>query len=602
MTIFTLWLAACFKTPAPTEAPSPTPAVEVPAAVVDDAPERSTGCRADVAPVRGTGGMVASAHPESSRIGAEVLRAGGSAADAAVAMAVALTLVEPQSSGLGGGAFLLHYDGETGGLQAWDGRETAPRAATPDLFHGDDGPRPWPEVVPGGLSVGTPGLVRMLEAVHGEHGELPWAQLWTPTATLADTGFTVTPRMSRSIAMIESTPMRSLSRDPAAAAYFLPDGEPLAAGTELRNPTLADTVRAIAEGGADAFYTGPIAEAIVASVQSAEPNPGRLSLADLAAYRPVKREALCMPYGERQLCGHPPPTSGGTTVLQILGLLNGEAAGPAGDPADVHRFVEATRLAWADRGRYLGDPDAVGVPAEALVSEAYLQSRRPLIGPERQPTVEPGELAVPAAPAGPLCPEGDDTSHLVAIDAAGNVVSMTSSVEMAFGSGRFVEGFLLNNQLTDFDFAPTRDDGSPRPNAVAACKRPRSSMAPILVLDADGEVEVAVGSPGGSRIISYVARVLHHVLDQGLDMQAAISRPNVVARSDNVELEEGCGIPRWTDAQVRGLTERGHEVTRRDLNSGLQGIQRIDGGWLGGVDPRREGQVIALQPIDGGDD
>ena len=593
MTPWLLLVVACFKAPLPTAPPAPPSAA--PVAVTDIAPERATGCRDDVAPVVGTGGMVASAHPEASRIGAEVLAAGGTAADAAIAMAVALTLVEPQSSGLGGGAFLLHYDADTKQISAWDGRETAPRAATPELFYDETGPRPWPEVVPGGLSVGTPGLVRLLEAVHQEHGQLDWSRLWTPTAELAEAGFVVTPRMSRSIAMIEGMPLASLSRDDAAAAYFLPGGEPLSAGTRLQNPALAATARRIATEGADAFYTGPIAEAIVRSVQGADPNPGLLTLADLAAYRPSRREALCMPYGERQICGHPPPTSGGTTVLQILGLLDGGAAA-AGDPAEVHRFVEATRLAWADRDRYLGDPAAVGVPAEALVSPSYLAPRRPLIGAARAETVAAGVLEVPAAPGGALCPEGEDTSHLVAIDASGNVVTMTSSIEMAFGSGRFVEGFLLNNQLTDFDFSPTRDDGTARANAVAACKRPRSSMAPILVLDDAGQVELAVGSPGGSRIISYVARVLHHVLDQGLDIQQAISRPNVVARSTEVELEEGCGTPAWTPEQVQGLESLGHPVLRRDLNSGLQGIQRQGDHWVGGVDPRREGQVIAVPP------
>ena len=586
-----LVLTACVRTPEPIEVATPAP-VEAPD---DPPPERATGCRTDVAPVRGSAGMVASAHPEASRIGAAVLADGGSAVDAATAMAVALTLVEPQSSGLGGGAFLLHYDADTGDIEAWDGRETAPSAATPELFHDATGPRPWPQVVPGGLSVGTPGLVRLLEAVHTEHGVLPWERLWVPTAELAEQGFMVTPRMSRSIAMIEGMPLKSLSRDPTAAAYFLPGGTPLDQGRLLRNPALAQTVRAVATDGADAFYEGAIAEAIVAAVQAHTTNPGLLSTDDLARYRPVKREPVCMPYGDRQVCGHPPPTSGGVTVQQILALQHTESPSPVGDPADLHRFVEATRLAWADRGHYLGDPDAVGVPTEALIDAAYLAERATGIGPTRTAAFTPGQLDVPAAPAEALCPEGADTSHLVVVDADGNVVTMTSSVEMAFGSGVMVGGFLLNNQLTDFDFTATRDDGSPRPNAAAACKRPRSSMAPILVLDAQGEVELAVGSPGGSRIISYVARVLHEVLDQGLDIQQAIARPNLVARTDEVEVEVGCGEPRWSAEQVQGLEALGHTVKRTDLNSGLQGIQRVDGGWVGGVDPRREGQVIAVE-------
>jgi gamma-glutamyltranspeptidase/glutathione hydrolase len=337
-----------------------------------------------------------------------------------------------------------------------------------------------------------------------------------------------------------------------------------------------------------------VAQRIAEAVQQASDNPGRLTEADLAAYRPVKRDPLCMPYGEHTVCGHPPPTSGGVTVLQILGLLNGRAEEGPDDVDDLHRFVAATRLAWADRAAYLGDPDAVGVPADALIDADYLAQRRTLLGEERASAVSAGVLSVPAAPSGPLCPEGADTSHMVAIDADGNVVTMTSSIEMAFGSGVMVGGFLLNNQLTDFDFAPLDGVGRPRPNAVAACKRPRSSMAPVLVLDEEGRVELAVGSPGGSRIISYVARVLHQVLDQGLDVQTAIARPNLVARADEVELEVGCGEPAWSRQVVEGLQAKGHPVVRTDLNSGIQGIQRVDGGWLGGVDPRREGQVIAV--------
>lgn len=592
MSTLLLLLLACVRSPEPVEAPSP------PVVVDDPPPERATGCRTDVEGVRGDAGMVASAHPEASRIGAAVLADGGSATDAAVAMAVALTLVEPQSSGLGGGAFLLHYDAATGQIEAWDGRETAPAAATPELFHDATGPRPWPDVVPGGLSVGTPGLVRLLEAVHTEHGTLPWGRLWTPTADLATEGFPVSPRMARSIAMIEGMPLRSLSRDPTSAAYFLPGGAPLAAGTLLRNPELAATVQAIADGGADAFYEGPLAARIVQTVQGDATNPGRLTEADLARYRPVKRQPVCMPYGERTLCGHPPPTSGGVTVLQILALLDEaspETVPAAGDPADLHRFVESTRMAWADRGHYLGDPDAVAVPTEALVDRAYLRERAAALAATRAEAYAPGALAVEATPAGDLCAEGADTSHLVAVDAAGNVVTMTSSVEMAFGSGVMVGGFLLNNQLTDFDFTATRDDGSPRPNAVAACKRPRSSMAPLLVLDDAGRVELALGSPGGSRIISYVARVLHEVLDQGLDLQTAIARPNLVARDRDVEMEIGCGEPAWSPDQVQALEGFGHTVRRTDLNSGIQGIQRQGDGWLGGVDPRREGQVIAVR-------
>ncbi len=568
-----LLLALACRKPAPPDAPMQ--------------PEAATGCRAELEAVPSDGAMVVSAHPEASRIGAEVLAAGGSAADAAAAVAVALTLVEPQSSGLGGGAFLLHYDAETKRVSAWDGRETAPAAATPALFHGAAGPRPWHEVVPGGLSVGTPGLVRLLEAVHAEHGALEWARLLEPTAALAERGFTVTPRTATSIRQMEQMPMDSLRRSPSARAYFYPDGAPLDAGSTLKNPELAATVRAIAEGGAAAFYTGPIAEHIVAAVREASVNPGRLSLEDLASYRAVEREPVCLETRGRTVCGHPPPTSGGTTVLQILGLLEplpleGLEPGSAGS---LHLFAEAARLAWADRDRYLADPDFEPVPVEALVAPGYLADRAAALSIDaRLEAVEAGALPLPEAPVPPACPEGEDTTHLVVVDHAGDVVTLTSSIEMAWGSGLMVDGFLLNNQLTDF---------SGGVNGVAACKRPRSSMAPILVLDADGEVEIAIGSPGGSRIIQYTARALVHVLDQGLDVQQAISRPNVV-QAGSLEIEDDCGTPAIEPATIAALEALGHSVKSTSLNSGLHGIQRSGEGWLGGVDPRREGVAIAV--------
>lgn len=591
-----LWLA-CVRSPSPAPEPLPHAAAPTPAAVEEPPPpERSTGCRTDVTPTTSAGGLVVSAHPEATRIGAELLRAGGGATDAAIGMAVALTLVEPQSSGLGGGAFLLHYDASTQEIQAWDGRETAPREATPELFMGEDGPRPWPAVVPGGLSVGVPGLVRLMERVHQAHGRLPWADLWQPTTELAETGFRVSPRMSRSIAFIGTTPMDTLSFHEPARQYFLPEGKPLEAGSLLRNPELAETTRRIGQEGADALYTGELAQRIVQAVGSAFPNPGSLGLEDLAGYEPVQREPLCAPYGEHQLCGHPPPTSGGSTVLQILGILEPLPHTTPGDATELHHFAEATRLAWADRALLLGDPAAVGVPLQAMLAPDYLERRSERIGDTRQPEVEPGDLPVPSHSQASLCPEGEDTTHLVAVDARGNVVSMTSSIEMAFGSGLFVGGFLLNNQLTDFALDPRDEAGQLRANAPAACKRPRSSMAPMIVLDEQGEVELALGSPGGSRIISYVARVLHEVLEHEMPLQQAISRPNVVGHGPAIELEEGCGEPAWTAADAAALEALGHPVKRRDLNSGLHGIQRVEQGWQSGVDPRREGEAMAVPP------
>lgn len=573
---------------------------------VEVQPEGSTGCR-EVAPVRTTGAMVVSAHPEASRIGADILRAGGSAADAATAMAIALTLVEPQSSGIGGGAFLLHHDAETGTLTAWDGRETAPKAADPALFMGEAGPRPWPEVVPGGLSVGTPGLLRMLEALTAEHGALPWADLVRPTVALAETGFTVTPRMAKSVCQWEGpdgTPgcagvgglpaflkgIDPLRKNPASFAYFYPDGVAVAAGDTLRNPGLASVLSAVETGGADAFYTGPVADRIVQAVAQAERNPGLLTTADLAAYTAVKREPVCLDYRGHRVCGHPPPTSGGTTVLEILGLLESRdlsALDPDG-PELAHLFTEAARLAWADRDRYLGDPSFVPVPVDAMLDDAYLAQRATLLTDARAAEVTPGDLPTPALAEAGACPEGADTTHLVVVDASGDVVSMTSSIENAWGSGTMVDGFLLNNQLTDFE----REPGLA--NSPAACKRPRSSMAPVIVYAPDGSVELALGSPGGSRIIQYVARTLVSVLDHGMDAQAAIARPNL-ASGGRLELEDDCGAPAWSDATVSALEALGHPVGRGPLNSGLHAIHRTADGWIGAVDPRREGLAIAVE-------
>lgn len=587
MSVQLILTALACRHPTPQPPPPPQP-------VIDAQPEAATGCRTDITAQQSEAAMVVSAHPEASRIGAEILRAGGTAVDAAAAVAVALTLVEPQSSGIGGGAFLLHYDAQTRQITAWDGRETAPAAATPDLFMADGTERPWPEVVPGGLSVGTPGLLRVLEAVHAEAGALPWAELFTPTIALARDGFEVTPRMARSIRQWENA-MDPLRRHPGSLAYFYPGGQPLQAGDRRDNPALADTLATIAQGGADAFYTGPIAEHVVEAVQQATRNPGRLSLDDLQRYTPVRREAVCLDYRGHAVCGHPPPTSGGTTVLSILGLL--ERFDPAqlqpGSAGSAHLFAEAVRLAWADRDQYLADPAFVDVPVEALLSDTYLAERSAGLQPgQRLSSVEPGVLQVQPRDA-PACPEGSDTTHLVVVDAAGNAVSMTSSIENAWGSGIWVDGFLLNNQLTDFSRTPERH-GEPIANAVQACKRPRSSMSPTLVLDADGQLSLLVGSPGGSRIIQYTARVLLDVLDHGLSVQEAIARPNLAQTGRGLELEDDCGQPAWSDATVAELQALGHDVVRGSLNSGLHGIQRIDGGWVSGVDPRREGAAIAV--------
>jgi gamma-glutamyltranspeptidase/glutathione hydrolase len=535
-------------------------------------------------PAKAARQMVAAANPLAAEAGREILRAGGSAIDAAIATALVLNLVEPQSSGIGGGAFLLHYDGQTSDVAAYDGRETAPAAATPELFLRPDGePMDFWEAVVGGRSVGVPGLVRLFELAHRAHGRLPWAMLFEPAIRLAQDGFAVSPRLHSLIAED-----KYLKTDPAAAAYFHDaDGAPLAAGTTLRNPAFAETLRRIARHGAEAFYTGPIAEAMVAAVRGAAANPGAMSMADLAGYQAKQRPVLCGPYRTWRVCGMPPPTSGGVAVLQILGSLQGfDLPALAPESAEAwHLIAEASRLAFADRNQFLADADFVPVPLDDLLDPAYLARRGSLIVPEASlGTAEPGlplqNGAMPVQQAPP------STSHLVVADAAGNAVSMTASIESAFGARLMAAGFLLNNELTDFSFRPEAD-GRPVANRVQAGKRPRSSMAPTMVLDREGRLVLAVGSPGGSRIIGYVVKAVIGALDWGLDMQAAIDLPNVVNRNGATDVEEGAPA-----ALEEGLAARGHEVKVGPLNSGLHGIAVTAAGLEGGADPRREG--IAL--------
>ena len=529
--------------------------------------------------------MVAAANPLAAQAGLEILRAGGSAVDAAIAASLVLNLVEPQSSGIGGGAFLLHYDGRSGDIAAYDGRETAPAAATPQLFLRPDGePMDFWEAVVGGRSVGVPGLVRMFELAHAAHGRLPWARLFAPAIRLAEEGFAVSPRLHALIAGDDY-----LMTDPAAAAYFHdPSGAPLAVGTRLHNPAFAETLRLLARDGADAFYTGPVAEAIVAAVHGAARNPGQLSLADLAGYTAKKRAPVCAPYRTWRVCGMPPPTSGGVAVLQILGILEGfDLPALAPDSAAAwHLIAEASRLAFADRNRFLADADFEPVPVGDLLDPAYLARRRALISPdaslgEAQPGLPTQNGAMPVQHAPP------STSHLSVVDADGNAVSMTASIESAFGARLMAAGFMLNNELTDFSFRPEAD-GRPVANRVAPGKRPRSSMSPTLVLDARGKLALAVGSPGGSRIIGYVVKSLVAALDWGLDIQAAIDLPNVVNRNGATDVEEG----EASSALAAGLAALGHEVTVRPLTSGLHGIAVAADGLTGGADPRREGVAL----------
>jgi gamma-glutamyltranspeptidase len=530
--------------------------------------------------------MLASANPLATQAGYDVLRKGGSAVDAAIATQLVLTLVEPQSSGLGGGAFIMVYQAAEDTLRAYDGRDAAPAAARPDRFMRNGKPMPIREAINSGLSVGTPGLLRVMELAHQRHGKLPWAELFQPAIDLAERGFPVSPRLHALLAKNKDLPKQK-----AAAAYFLDnDGKPWPVGHVLKNPQLAEVLRIVARQGADAFYRGEIARDIVAAVRGHDV-PGDLTEADLAGYQAKEREPLCGVYRAYRLCGMPPPSSGTLAVLQMLGVLQHypmQRHGP-GSVQAVHYFSEAGRLAFADRDFYVGDPDFVSVPTQALLDPAYLKARAALIDPKRSMgTAEPGD------PTGELAALGKDdaldlpsTSHIVAVDAEGNALSMTTTIESEFGSKIFVRGFLLNNQLTDFSRSPEDEAGRPVANRVEGGKRPRSSMAPMVVFR-DGKPYMVVGSPGGSAIINYVAKTLVGVLDWGLDIQQAISLPNMGSRNKQTELEKGTSLA----ALVEPLRAMGHEVSLLDFPSGLQGIV-MDGKMLqGGADPRREGLVM----------
>jgi len=545
-------------------------------------PEQST--------VEGPRQMVAAANPLAAEAGMEMLRRGGTATDAAIATALVLGLVEPQSSGLGGGAFLLHYAAEAREVSAYDGRETAPAGAGEDLFLKADGePLGFWDAVVGGRSVGTPGLLRMLELAHRDHGRLPWAELFQPAIDLAEKGFAVSPRLHQLIAGDAY-----LKRYPETAAYFHDaTGNPLPVGHLLRNEAYAETLRAVAAGGADAFYKGPVAVDIATRARSVADNPGLLSYSDLAGYQAKRRDPVCLPYRQWQVCGMPPPTSGGVAVLQILKLLEpfdlaalAPTPGASPDTEAIHLVAEAGRLAFADRNRFLADSDFVEVPVAALLDPAYLAGRSALIDPAAaMGEAEPG-LASEQAQA-PAQPNPPSTSHLSVVDAEGNAVSMTASIESAFGSRLMARGFMLNNELTDFSFHPTAE-GRPVANRVEPGKRPRSSMSPTLVLDQNGRFVMAIGSPGGSRIIGYTAKAIIAALDWNLTMQHAVALPNFVNRNGATDLEEGTAI----EAAKAALEALGHEVTIREMTSGLHGIRRTATGLDGGADPRREGVVL----------
>lgn len=539
-------------------------------------------------PVAAQNHMVVASHPAAAEAGQTILRAGGSAVDAAIAVQAVLTLVEPQSSGIGGGAFLLHWNPAARELAAWDGRETAPAAARADLFLRNGSPMDFFEAAHGGRAVGVPGVVRMLEEAHRAHGKLAWAELFAPAIRLAEEGFPVSPRLAQLLGAFAG----SLRRDPGARAiYFTADGAPLAEGARLRNPALAATLRAVAEGGADALHRGPIAQDIVRSVRG-HANPGLMTADDLAGYAPHRRAAICLPYRAFTLCG-PPPPSGAAVVLQILGLLGHfELAGlePAGLDAAM-LLSEAGRLAFADRNRFMADPGFVPVPVSGLLDAAYLTARAQMLSPERAiGAPQPGNPRRfgPALASQPPQPEGG-TAHISILDSEGRAVSMTTTVESAFGAQLVVRGFFLNNQLTDFSFLPELE-GRPVANRVEGGKRPRSSMSPMLVFR-QGELEAVVGSPGGARIIGYVAQSLAAMLDWNLDPQAAAALPHVGALNGLSEVEQGTAAA----GLAAGLIARGAPVESREMNSGLNLIRVQRQGesrrLLGGTDPRREGMV-----------
>ena len=541
--------------------------------------------------------MAASANPLATEAGREILRAGGSAVDAAIAIQIVLTLVEPQSSGVGGGAFLLHWDGRK--VVAYDGRETAPMAVDEKLFLLPDGkPMAFYAAVASGKSVGTPGAVRMLEIVHKQYGKLPWARLFEPAIKLAESGFPMSERLHMHLGT-----EKYLKLDHAAAVYFYnSDGTPKAVGTPMRNPELAATLRAIA-ANPNALYAGDIPSDIVKAVRSRS-NAGQLALSDFESYQVKQREPICTDYKQWRVCGFPPPSSGGIAVAQMLGVFasrNIAVVPPVNangnlepQPDAVHLFAEAGRLAFADRGLYVADSDFVKVDVAGLLDPAYLQQRAQLITDRSMGVAKPGTpTGNRVAAAEDASPHKGATSHISVVDRFGNALSMTTTIEDIFGSRIMVRGFLLNNQLTDFSFAPAAD-GLPIANRVQPGKRPRSSMAPALVFDrSTGQLVGTVGSPGGSQIIGYVAKTLVGILDWNLDVQQAISLPNFGSRNGPTELERG----RFGPSMVEALKARGHDVREIDMASGLQGIVRVrlpNGslGWAGGADPRREGVAL----------
>ena len=557
------------------------------------------------------GFAVAAANPLATDAGYQILLAGGSAIDAAIAVQMVLTLVEPQSSGIGGGAFVLHHDGKK--VEAYDGREAAPLAATDKLFLDAQGkPLPFIDGVVSGLSVGVPGTLSVLEMAHKEHGKLPWATLMQPAIQLAEQGFKLSPHLHRGL-MAETY----LMNDPVAATYFYDaQGKPFPIGHVLKNPELAAVMRDIAKRGSQALKDGPVAEALVKKVRQHPTRPGSMTLQDLANYKAKKREPLCFDHAVQtsgktyQLCGFPPPSSGTLAIGQMLGILNNTAAGkmqleqglPSADW--LHFYTEAARLAFADRGQFVADPDFVQAPGgdwRTLWNPNYLKERSSLIGAQSMKVAQPGNPAGTKAAFAPMpAQEEYGTSHISVIDKYGNAVAMTTTIEAVFGSRNMVNsgqgrhgGFLLNNELTDFSYAPTDVQGMPIANRVEGGKRPRSSMSPTLVFEKDtGKLKMTGGSPGGAVIIHYTGKLLIGTLQWGLNTQQAINLPNFSSLNGPTILEE----KRFPESTIKALQSKGHDVRETPLPSGLQAIEVTPTGFFGGADPRREGVVMGPKP------
>lgn len=553
----------------------------------DREPEAATGFKSKPA-VTGDEYMVVAAHPYASWVGKKIINEGGSAIDAAVAIQAMLTLVEPQSSGIGGGAFILYWDNKNKQLHTYDGRETAPAGISPIAFMHGNKPMPWKEAVVGGSSVGVPGVLRALELAHKEFGTLEWQRLFLDAAAIAEDGFQVTPRLEKLVALDIHPGLHQFTN---THVYFYPGGSPIKAGFKRKNAKLARTFHGIALEGADYFYKGELAKRITKTVQNASIRPGTLSTADMANYQALKRDAICGHYKSYKICGMAPPASGGISVFQILKMLEGfnmEKLEPNGEQA-IHLFTQASKLAFADRNTYIADTEFSRLPFAALINQSYLKRRA-----EQISTDDVIRYARPGAAYSRAFLQNDgaydlpNTSHISIVDKQGNAVSMTTSIEYAFGSGLMVEGFLLNNQLTDFNFSPSKG-GYRVLNRVEPGKRPRSSMSPTMVFDENNELVLVIGSPGGSRIINYVAQTIIGVLDWDLDIQQAISMPRFTNRNDYTALERGTQL----EALAERLKARGHSKLKViDLNSGLHGVQIKNGKLIGGADPRREGIAV----------